>query len=344
MNPISGKKGVAIALAWPRTWCKEPGSWYDPVTRRLGFSRNNYYRAGHAALLLVDGESGMCRYYDFGRYHAPFRYGRVRSADTDHDLAMHTRATFSGDGSAILNFREILEELQHNPACHGEGLLHASYVAIDHDAALKTARQMQADSPIPYGPFVRGGSNCSRFVNTVILSGMLSGFRRTRLKYFVPLTPTPMNNVNALRHRVTVPVLHNSVVFIPLRPLTRDERSSTLPAPARNPAVPEHARWLSGEGAGSWFAIDAEGPYLRVTRYGPDGTLECTGLFEGPVDLLREATDAPDIDHLSHCNEITLRSNGECLVFIRFHAASGGRSEPAGETARKKVPEPESVR
>jgi hypothetical protein len=37
----SGEKytGFAIALAWPATWCKQSGAWYDPLTSFLGFSK-----------------------------------------------------------------------------------------------------------------------------------------------------------------------------------------------------------------------------------------------------------------------------------------------------------------
>ena len=79
--------GIAIALAWPQTYCKEPGAWYDPVTRRLGISRNNYYRAGHAALVLIERDGEQCHYFDFGRYHAPYQHGRVRSAVSNHDMS-----------------------------------------------------------------------------------------------------------------------------------------------------------------------------------------------------------------------------------------------------------------
>ena len=45
--------GFAIAIAWPETHCKQPGSWYDDLMGRFGINRNNYYRAGHAALVIV---------------------------------------------------------------------------------------------------------------------------------------------------------------------------------------------------------------------------------------------------------------------------------------------------
>ncbi len=72
--------GFAIAIAWPSTFCKQPGSWYDPLTLWLGVNYNHYYRVGHAAVVLIDPDKNKCHYFDFGRYHAPFQYGRVRNA------------------------------------------------------------------------------------------------------------------------------------------------------------------------------------------------------------------------------------------------------------------------
>ncbi|MBS0011852.1 MAG: hypothetical protein KFF49_10610 [Bacteroidales bacterium] len=310
--------GFAIALAWPQTFCKEPGSWYDPLTRWMGISRNNYYKAGHAAVVLVDTEQERCHYFDFGRYHAPLKYGRVRSEATDHDLKINTIPEISGDGKSILNFHEILEELQHNPACHGEGILKASYCPINFDSAIKKAMQMQVDSPIPYGPFIRGGSNCSRFVNTIILAGTPAMKYRLKLKYLLPSTPTPLNNVSSLSRRTIVPVLRKTIPFTPVRPLTRSELISTLPAPARHPSIPENAQWLSGEGAGSWFAFESEKEVLKVTRFAPDGTLECSGFYKGSVRKLPEVGDSFIVDYPSNCMELNLKYSQGQLIFRRI--------------------------
>ena len=221
--------GFAIAIAWPQTYCKQPGSWYDPLTLRLGFNKNNYYRAGHAALVLIDTENKKCHYFDFGRYHAPFQHGRVRGSETDHELRMKTTALISADNTSVLNFREILSELQQNKACHGEGELNASYGQVDFQAAYNKAYQMQQASPIPYGPFRFRGSNCSRFVNTCILAGKPHWKSRLRLKYFVPLTPTPMNNVNSLEHSLVLPAQLNETPFCPTNKLdNKSPESLTL--------------------------------------------------------------------------------------------------------------------
>lgn len=319
MKNKSENYGFAIALAWPQTFCKEPGAWYDPVTRWLGINKNNYYQAGHAALVLIDSKAEKCHYFDFGRYHAPFQHGRVRSADTDHDLAIVTRPVISENGNTIHNFDKILEELQQNAACHGEGPLFASYCAIDFQAALNKARQMISDSPLPYGPFIKGGSNCSRFVNTVILAGRPDWKFRFRLTYFLPLTPTPVSNVNSLDYKKVVPKLQKATPFYPLRPLSKSERFSTLLQPARHPDIPENAQWLGGEGAGSWFVINYERDFLVVTRYSPDGVIECSGKYEGPDHELINTEDSMYIDYLSNCKEVTINSKGNTLKFYRIN-------------------------
>ncbi len=325
MSKRNSATGFAIALAWPATYCKEPGSWYDPVTRWLGISRNNYYRAGHAALVLIDREELKCHYFDFGRYHAPFQHGRVRGAITDHDLMMHTEPRISADGRSIENLDEILTELQHNAACHGEGPLHASYVRIDFARARDKVLAMQETGPIPYGPFVPGGSNCSRFVHTAIMAGKPAWSDLFRLKFFMPFTPTPLSNVHALQHRKVVPVMRKGVPFSPVRPLSREELGTTLPAPVRHPDIPGDALWLSGEGAGSWYSLRFRDVFLVVTRYAPDGAVECSGMFQETVrgsgkvntSLLRKNNRDFRLDYPSNCKEVTLIYQGDRLRFER---------------------------
>jgi hypothetical protein len=218
---------------------------------------------GHAAVVLVDSKKLKCHYFDFGRYHAPFQFGRVRSAETDHDLKMNTKPVVSSDAKNLENLNAILTELQNNGACHGEGTLHASVTPVKFKIAYRKAIQMQEKKFIDYGPFRIGGSNCSRFVNTVIRAGKPAFMHRLKLNYWVPLTPTPMNNVNALGGVVTIPKLLKNEPFYPLKKPDKAFLSGTLPAPERHKAIPETALWLSGEGAGSWFDICFEGGVLK---------------------------------------------------------------------------------
>lgn len=196
--------GIAIALAWPETLCRKAGSWYDVPLKLLGVNKNNYYKVGHAAIVLVDRKTAECNYYDFGRYHAPFGMGRVRNSITDHDLSITTKAEFDC-GNNLINFNNILSELQCNNACHGAGKIYGAWAYVDYELCKSTALAFQMTSPIKYGPFIMNGTNCSRFVNAVVRAGVLD--RTTYLKLRIPrfITPTPMCNVRILSDKFIVP-------------------------------------------------------------------------------------------------------------------------------------------
>lgn len=196
-------KGIAIALAWPQTFCKQAGAWYDEPMRWLGLNKNNYYKVGHAAVILVDPADGSCHYYDFGRYHTPAQHGRVRSAFTDHELEIKTKAIFDERGMPG-NIYEILLEVFANSSCHGTGSMHASYCRVSFGAAYAKAIEMQRISPIPYGPFLPDGTNCSRFVNSVVRAGKPELISRLLLVAPKTLSPTPLSNVRALNNYVEI--------------------------------------------------------------------------------------------------------------------------------------------
>jgi hypothetical protein len=310
--------GIAIALAWPQTYCKQPGAWYDPITLLLGINKNNYYKVGHAALVLVDNKNKKAHYFDFGRYHAPYKHGRVRSAETDHDLEMKTIPQLSENGKELENYKDLLNELQSNPACHGEGKLYASYCPVNFEAAFSKAKQMQENSPISYGPFRINGSNCSRFVNAGIRAGKPAFRYWFGLSFWMPLTPTPISNVNALDNLLVLPKLLKEEAFCPLRKLDKQLLVATLPAPERLPHIPEKAQWLSGEGAGSWFVFEIENTLLKVIRYSPQGVIECTGLFENrdAIQLVQEHTTF-SVSYPSNCKTVSLKISGAEIRFQR---------------------------
>ncbi len=195
--------GIAIALAWPETLCRKAGSWYDEPLKLLGVNKNNYYKVGHAAVVLIDRKSADCHYYDFGRYHSPLGTGRVRNSITDHDLTVSTKAEFDYYGT-LVNFNTILEELQLNNACHGAGKIYGAWANVDYELCQSAALALQITSPLRYGPFIIDGTNCSRFVNKVVRAGVLD--RATYLRLRLPrfLTPTPMCNVRILKDKFTV--------------------------------------------------------------------------------------------------------------------------------------------
>lgn len=311
--------GFAIAIAWPETYCKQPGYWYDAITNFLGLSENHYYKVGHAALVLVDNEICKCHYFDFGRYHAPFQHGRVRSEATDDGLKMKTSASISGDGRKIENLEEILTELQLNPECHGEGKIHASYHRIKFHRAYSKAFYLQQKSPIPYGPFRYNGSNCSRFVNSALIAGKPSWWATIKLKYVVPLTPTPLNNVNAFENKVVLPKMLPNAPFCPAPISDKSKLKGTLPEPPRPKNIPEFAQWLSGEGSGSWFDIHQleSGNYL-ISRFDPAGELECHGEFQISNNQSFIINLPFHFEYLSHCRKVRISQEKRLIEFGRI--------------------------
>jgi hypothetical protein len=297
--------GIAIAIAWPQTYCKQPGEWYDKLFPLIGINKFNYYQVGHAAVVLIDVVNTKCHYFDFGRYHTPFQQGRVRSAVTDYDLKVETVPEISSDNKQLLNYEEILNELQNNHACHGEGKLQASYCLINFGKAYKKAIKIQKESPHSYGPFVAKGSNCSRFVCSVLNAGSPKWINRVKLNYWIPLTPTPNSNVRAFDHKKTIPHPKGKPLFEPINKLDRDRLSSTLPQPVKNRNVPVNTQWLSGEGAGSWFLIKPIIDQIMLSRFSPDGNFECLEFFNNP-SIPSNTIKKYKITYPTNCSVVTL--------------------------------------
>lgn len=190
--------GFVITLAWPETKCKQAGAWYDSLMGAIGVNKNGYYQVGHAAVVLIEKVTGKCHYFDFGRYHAPKGFGRVRSSETDFDLTLNSVATFNADKTFITNFEFIFDELQNKDSCHGAGKLAASFTTINFELAYQKALSMQNIDFWRYGPFVWNGTNCSRFVRSIVLAGRPNLLELLSISLPPMLTPTPYWNVVGL--------------------------------------------------------------------------------------------------------------------------------------------------
>ena len=90
-----------------------------------------------------------------------------------------------------------------------------------------------------------------------------------------------------------------------------------LPEPALPARLPATAKWLSGEGAGSWFVIEEEenSSQYKITRFSPSGNFECEGIFiaERSFDLKKGF----EITYPSHCLKVTIIHNKEKVSFNR---------------------------
>ena len=178
-----------IVLAWPEGMVIAAGAWYDKL-----LSINGQYRVGHSALILVNSETRKLHYMDFGRYHTPHGHGRIRDAETDPDIGISTVADIQN--GEIVNLDTILIETANKEANHGEGTLYANVLSgVDFKSGYKYAKLMQGKGSIKYGPFVRPGTNCSRFVSKIIRKSGVSWLKRFRLKIQANITPSPKRNI-----------------------------------------------------------------------------------------------------------------------------------------------------
>ena len=182
-------KDLLIILAWPEGMTTAAGAWYDKY-----FAKNGKYRVGHSALVLVNSTTRKFHYFDFGRYHTPVGFGRIRDSETDPDISINQLAEISNN--QITNIKQILLEIYNNDACHGEGKLYASVVnKVNFSNAFNYAKKWQNKGVISYGPFTLQGTNCSRFVASVARKAVGSYIIRLRLMFPFCLSPSPKRNV-----------------------------------------------------------------------------------------------------------------------------------------------------
>ena len=193
-----------ITLAWPEGMVKASGAWYDNI-----LSQDGKYRVGHSALALVNSTTNKVHYFDFGRYHTPEGYGRARDIETDQDIAV-IDAEISEN--KIANIDEILLYLSQMKATHGEGKMYASVLSnVDFKLAFNKAKGIQKKGMVPYGPLVRPGTNCSRFVAKVINASGPSLIKKLRLKYPFCISPSPKRNVCITNHHYYVVENNNCI-------------------------------------------------------------------------------------------------------------------------------------
>ena len=183
-------KDFIIILAWPEGMVDAAGAWYDKIAAKDG-----KYRVGHSALCLINQSDKKVRYFDFGRYHTPIGFGRIRDGETDPDVDVKEQAIIKNN--KIVNIDKILMEISNNKAYHAKGNLYASIMdKINFSKAFKFAKNWQKRGAMPYGPFVINGTNCSRFVAKISIKSQPSIIKRLRFQFPFTISPSPKRNVS----------------------------------------------------------------------------------------------------------------------------------------------------
>ena len=98
------------------------------------------------------------------------------------------------------------------------------------------------------------------------------------------------------------------------------KQTELLPPPSKHPFhLPLNAKWLSGEGAGSYYALEQtdKQSVFKVARYSPEGNIECEGEFTAnhPINLNEEFS----MTYPSHCAKVTIIQFGKPIILIRLN-------------------------
>jgi hypothetical protein len=322
--------GIILILAYPETIVMVADEWYSPYLRYFGIGKQNYVRAGHAALVLINKFTGVLEYHDFGRYITSQPNGRVRGKDTDHELDFPIRAKIV-DGT-IKNLDEILQFLGTHPELtHGDGRLIASVCdEVDYDAARYHITYMQNKQFIRYAAFIKEACNCARFVMDVLIAGVTNKKIRRRLIRSTYFTPSTVGNVvlaDTANHVHEVSELgeisrFNSSVrkeninnFLDKLENHSPNFVGTL-EPKSVDIKAAHAQWLDGIAAGAWFEHyeTDDTQVFRFKRISPFGNLDVEGLYRLEEDGF-SYKEIHRFVHYSNCKFYHVEQNGKTFRF-----------------------------
>ncbi len=287
----------------------------------MGITKQGYYPVGHAALLLIDYRNSEILYFDFGRYHTPDGFGRVRDSESDPELKIDIKANIVN--GTITNIKEILLKIDKNKSTHGEGKLISSITTnIDFDLSYQKAKTMQFEEEIAYGPFKRGGSNCSRFVASVYRAGCShSFFQKNRILFSYLYCKTPTSNIITTHSGSNVYIvsdgrcnLEKSMISVLLNNYKEENYLSIVFNSTTDNQIPTGAQVLKGVGCSAWFKIDAtdQKHLFHVRRYSENGKIEIDAIYQ--LDTLGFDIDLPySLDYISNGIQCRVFQNG-----IRF--------------------------
>ena len=322
--------GIILTLAYPETIVMVADEWYSPFLRYLGVGKKNYLRAGHAALVLINKETGVLEYHDFGRYITPEPSGRVRGRDTDNELHFPSKAQIEND--KIQNLEAILKFLATHPKItHGDGKLVASVCnAIDYTHARAHITTMQNKHFIRYAAFIKDACNCARFVTDSLIASVTDLNIKNKLEKSKWFTPSTVGNVLLADTENYVYEVNDTGVISKFEGSQKTENlrcfldklkdhkpnfSGTLePKPVDN--LHEKAQWLSGIAAGAWFELHKIGHHVEYhfKRISPHGHIDVHDTF-----VVDDASFNYDLEfefiHYSNCKFFHVKQNEKIYRF-----------------------------
>ena len=324
--------GIILTLAYPETIVMVSKEWFSPLLRFIGIGKKNYLRAGHAALVLINKETGILEYHDFGRYITSEPNGRVRGKDTDNELDFPLHATIKK--GKIENLNEILRFLGTHPKLtHGDGKLVASVCsAVDYEKARVHITKMQEKHFIRYAAFIKNACNCARFVTDSLIASVTDLKIKQKLIKSKRFTPSTVGNVLLANTEEQVFEVSEKGVISEFRGSQRSENMrcfldkledhepnfvGTL-KPRSVDGLHENAQWLSGIAAGAWFELHVSDNVLhhRFRRISPHGHIDVDAQYSASDSAFDYNTPFKFV-HYSNCKFFHVEQDGKVFRFDR---------------------------
>ena len=332
MSSPQQNTGIIITLAYPDTIVSHAEEWYSSYLKYVGVGSKTSVRAGHAALVLIDNETGVLEYHDFGRYITSEPNGRVRGEHTDNELSFPLKAEIND--CEILNLDAILKFLATNPRLtHGDGRLVASVCnTIDYKRARAHITKMQEREFIYYAAFKKEACNCARFVTDSLIASVTDLKTRKALeksKWFTPSTignvliantndyPFEVSDQGVISEFKGSQKSENLKCFLDrLKDYKPNKVGTTIPKEVEG--LHEKAQWLSGIAAGAWYEIHKtkkQNEY-RYKRISPYGNIDCDAIYVAEDSVFDYEEDYKVI-HYSNCHFFHLEQNNKVIRFNR---------------------------
>ena len=322
--------GIILTLAYPETIVMVSEEWFSPFLRFLGVGKKNYLRAGHAALVLINKETGILEYHDFGRYITPQPTGRVRGSDTDNELHFPLVAQIRND--EIANLNAILEFLATHPKLtHGDGKLVASVCnVVDYKMARMHITKMQENHFIRYAAFIKDACNCARFVTDTLIASVTDNTIKRNLENSKWFTPSTIGNVLLANTEIHAFEVSETGIISKFEGSQKSENIrcfldklknytpnfvGTL-EPKKVNDLHEKAQWLSGIAAGAWFELhktDTEIEYI-FRRISPFGNIDVHDVFRVENEAFNYH-ETFEFVHYSNCKFFHVKQNDAVFRF-----------------------------
>ncbi|WP_435415961.1 DUF6695 family protein [Polaribacter aestuariivivens] len=316
--------GIIIILSYPDTVVR-PAYWekLSAFWPKIGIGGKHAVQAGHAALLLLKKNDAVINYFDFGRYITSYGNGRVRSKETDPELAISIAGKF--EKNQLKNLSEILLWIENHPEkTHGDGRLVASInEEINFEKAALFIHQLIDKKEIPYGAFLKNGSNCARFVTDTIIASSENKKIKNALKTSNLFTPSPIGNVIKGNSTDKIyEVFKQKIKQYKNRSVIKEYRASFLNKFEGSPNLkgtempnlevfqPKNGTWLGGIGSGAWFKIERKisDKKYKIARYTSDGIKDFENDFLIDNDVFNHEKHHQFI-HPTNCTEIYIQQN-----------------------------------